>query len=131
MIGKPASPAELVNATCQHYLIDNETARCEKCQEQMIGIAVTTKTVLSAPNIAACRDPEHLAAIERGEDPQCSAVYVPGRATPVVVGYDPTYECERCSSSGASGISISYVQGEPVVMPCGRDHRGVMIRAAR
>lgn len=123
-IPKPPSPADLAKlASCQHHLIDNATAQCRACGEAMIGITLTARTVLSAPNVNPCRDPEHLRAIAAGEYVECDQPYVPGRVRTVVVGADPVYECNRCQHDGTS-----LIQGEPFVPDCGHDHRGHLIR---
>lgn len=138
MIGKPASPAELVNPvaigkpyspnepqTCQHLRIDNASACCAKCSEQMVAWTMEARTVLSAPNINPCTNPEHLAALAAGEPVDCDAVYVPGPARTVVIGYEPSYQCSRCSHS------YDLIEGTVFVPDCGHSHRGDLIRAER
>lgn len=117
----PLSPAKL--ATCQHYRIDNQSACCTECSEQMIGQTVTTQTVLSAPNLNPCRDPEHLRAMEAGEEFECHVPYVAGPAREVVIGYTVTYECSRCWQ-GPNTI-MSSQEYSPA---CGQSHRGDLIR---
>lgn len=119
------APQFPVPETCQHYVIDNATARCRDCNEQMIGMTLTARTIVSAPNINPCTNPEHLAAIRRGESPECDQPYVPGPPRTISVGADPTYECSRCSAS-RDGQTIR--ADEPIVPSCGTVHRGQLIR---
>jgi hypothetical protein len=114
---KPGDPPP----SCQHYRIDNENGQCVACGEQMVARTVEAKTVLSAPNAAPCRDPNHLAAMERGEDFECSHPYVPDvrRQKTVVIGYDVTYECGRCGNNGTR-----FESGREPVWDCGHAHRG-------
>lgn len=114
--------------SCQHYRIDNETGRCVECGEQMVSRTVDPEIVLSAPNAAPCRDPNHLAAMEAGEDFECSHPYVPdlSRQKEVVVGYSVTYRCERCTYNGTT-----FAAGESIIWDCGHTHRGDYIRAGR
>lgn len=113
--------------SCQHYRIDNATGQCEACGEQMITQHMDAKTVLSAPNAAPCRNTQHLAAIEAGEDFECHHPYVPdySRAKTVVLGWDYSYECEWCHHNGTT-----FTYGEPVVWDCGHSHRGAFIPAS-
>jgi hypothetical protein len=99
------------NPSCQHYHIDNDTWRCVAC--------------LSAPNAAPCRDPNHLAAIEAGEDFECWHPYVPDvrRQKTVVIGWDFTYGCERCGNSG------TLMNSRGVTWECGKVHRGQRVAA--
>ncbi len=121
------APVNLLPDTCQHYWIDNATAKCEACGEEMIGMTLTARTVVSAPNINPCTDPEHLAAMREGREFQCDQPYVPGTPRTVAVGADPTYECKRCEYSGPDGYAVIRAD-EPVVAPCGQVHRGRLIR---
>ena len=116
--------------SCQHYRIDNETGRCVACDEQMVTQRMEAKTVLSAPNAAGCTNPECLEALERGDyddsNPPAGCtnthgVYVPDtrRQKAVVIGYDYTYECERCRNDGTIMRS-----NEPIQWDCGHSHRG-------
>lgn len=95
---KPLSPAELVD-TCQHLRIDNTTGCCARCSEQMVAWTIETKTVLSALNVNPCTNPEHLDAIAAGEHLECDAVYMPGPARAVVIGYDGTVFVPDCGHS--------------------------------
>lgn len=114
------------NTSCQHHRIDNDTWQCAECGERMLSRTVEAETVLSAPNAAPCRDPNHLAAIEAGEDFECSHPYVPDvrRQKTVVIGYDATYRCERCCNDGDAIYDSS-----GVTWGCGRVHRGQRVSA--
>ena len=122
-----SAPAFPVPDSCQHYHVDNQTARCTVCNEAMIGITLTARTVASAPNLNPCTNPEHLAAIQRGESPECSQVFVPGPVRNITVGADPTYQCQRCEYSDPDGYQVIRAD-EPIVPSCGRSHRGQIIR---
>lgn len=116
------------NPSCQHHRIDNDTWQCVECRERMISRSDEAETIISAPNANPCRDPEHLAAIEAGEDFEfeCSHPYVPDvtRQKTIVIGYDPAYLCERCSQNG----TVMTAQ-EPISWDCGHVHRGQRISA--
>lgn len=118
-----------MNESCQHHRVDNETWQCVQCGERMISREDKTETVLSAPNAAPCRDPNHLAAMKAGEDFECSHPYVPdlSRQRVVPIRVNVTYECERCSNNGT--VMTSH---EPVVWDCGHSHRGdsIPVRSA-
>ena len=80
-----------------------------------------TETVLSAPNAAACSNPDCSGDIH---DPNCDnplGLYVPDqsreRVVPILTHY--TYACQRCRYE--SGISV--IDGTPI-WDCGHDHRG-------
>lgn len=107
--------------SCQHYRIDNDTGRCRACGEQMVSQTIEADTVLSAPNAAPCRDPNHLAAMEAGEDFECSHPYVPDRRNEreVVIGYNVTYECERCANNGTVIRARDQISWD-----CGHSHKG-------
>lgn len=109
------------NPTCQHRHPDADTGICPDCDEQMIGIAYEADTIVSAPNAAPCRDPEHLAAMREGREFECHHPYVPdmSRATTVTVGYHVTFTCRRCEQGGT--VIRSDVDG--IMWDCGRDHR--------
>lgn len=113
------------NPSCQHYRIDNDTWQCVQCGERMMSQTVEAETVLSAPNAAPCRDPNHLAAIEAGEDFECHHPYVPdhSRAREVVIGYDARYKCDRCDQNG------TVFDRHGVSWDCGHAHRGHRIPA--
>lgn len=120
VIPAPQWPAKL--ESCQHHRIDNETACCKACSEEMIGYETKVKTVLSAPNINPCNNPEHLAAIRAGKPVECDVQYVPGIPETVVVGYEVTYQCSRCDSPS------NLIEDTVFVPDCGHSHRGDMIR---
>jgi ribosomal protein L37AE/L43A len=109
------------NPSCQHYRIDNDTWQCVACGERMVYQTVEAETVLSAPNAAPCRDPEHLAAIAAGDDFECSHPYVPDvrRKKTVVIGYNATYRCERCEQGGTVMTTARSIRWD-----CGHVHRG-------
>ncbi|QBI96021.1 hypothetical protein SEA_MISSDAISY_41 [Mycobacterium phage MissDaisy] len=92
------------NPSCQHHRIDNETWKCVECGERMVSVRVEADTVLSASNAAGCSNPH--------------GVYVAdvSRQREVVIGYDVTYECERCPNNGT--------------WDCGHWHRGDRLRLA-
>ena len=113
------------NPSCQHFHIDHTTGRCVRCDERMLSVQVGRMTVLSAPNIAPCRDPNHLAAIAAGEDFECHHPYVPGPAREVAVGYTSTYECARCVNNGNL-----YTEDE-VIWDCGHSHIGDIVKSHR
>lgn len=123
-----------IDTGCEHRHIDNETGRCTACGEQMISQHVEPETVLSAPNAAACTNPACLKAMEDGTYDETnppagctnpSGVYIEdrSRAKTVILGYNVTYECERCGNDGT--IIDSYV----VTWECGKVHRGDYISA--
>lgn len=106
---------------CPHHRIDNETWQCVACQERMIGRTMEAETIRSAPNAAPCRNPDHLAAIEAGDEFECHHPYMPdvSRERTIVIGYDCSYQCERCSNNGNTFWDTSGVSWD-----CGRVHRG-------
>jgi hypothetical protein len=119
---------------CQHYRIDNETGQCVQCGELMIGKTVNAETVLSAPNLAACTNPGCLEALEAGTydetdpPPGCTNMhgfYIPdrNREREVVIGWNVTYECQRCSNNSDQMT----MDARGVVWPCGGVHRGERI----
>jgi hypothetical protein len=115
---------------CQHRRIDNNTRLCRGCGERMIGQhPPVVETVLSAPNKAACTNPECSGDVN---DPYCenpAGLYVPDtsreRVVPIVTHY--SYICERCRYLGDV-----FTLDEKPIWSCGRDHRGdsVPIREA-
>jgi ribosomal protein L37AE/L43A len=111
------------NKSCQHHHVDNDTWRCEACNERMIMQRSEAKTILSAPNATPCRDPDHLAAMEAGEDFSCTHPYTPdlSRQREIVASYSFTYECERCGNNG------TIYTGRSVIWDCGQFHRGADI----
>jgi DNA-directed RNA polymerase subunit RPC12/RpoP len=128
---KPGDPPP----SCQHYRIDNDTQQCRECGERMLSWERQAETVLSAPNAAGCSNPACRAALDAGTYDETNppagctnphGLYVPdrGRERTVVIGYDYTYKCERCSNDGTI---ISY--GQEVVWDCGHSHRGDRVRA--
>lgn len=115
--------------SCQHYRIDHTNGRCVECDEQMIGVEVTPETVLSAPNLTACKNPACVAALKNGTyddadpPPGCSnrhGMYIPDRSreTEVTLGWHYSYECERCRNDGTI-----MRHGEPIIWECGKSHR--------
>lgn len=115
-----------IDTGCQHRHIDNDTWQCTNCGERMLSRSDKAETVISAPNAAPCRDPEHLAAIAAGEEFECSHPYVPdvSRQRTIVIGYQPVYTCERCSQDGTVMTA-----GEPISWDCGKWHEGDYISA--
>lgn len=122
------------SSQCPHYRIDNETWQCVECGERMIAQTRNSKTVLSAPNAAGCINPACLAALEAGDydetNPPAGCTnphgsYVPDRSRErtVVVGWDSTYECERCRNDG------TVFDSSGVTWECGKSHRGARIPA--
>jgi len=113
------------NPSCQHHRINNDTWQCANCGERMISRTDEAETIISAPNAAPCRNPEHLAAMAAGEDFECSHPYVPdvARQRTIIIGYDPIYTCERCSQNGTV-----LTAREPISWDCGQVHRGDRIR---
>lgn len=114
---------------CRHFRIDNNTEQCKECGERMLTPHPKVVTVLSAPNKAACSNPECSGDIS---DPNCEnpgGLYVPdhSREQRIPIRTDYTYTCQRCANDGTL-----FVSGEPLIWECGRDHRGdsVPIRAA-
>ena len=112
---KPFQPMASSNPSCQHHHVDDDW-RCRDCQEKMITQTVEAETVLSAPNVAPNSCPPDCDG-EAG----CTAVYIPGRAQEVVIGYTVTYECGRCRNDGPV-----LTQNSPVEWECGHSHRGDM-----
>ncbi|BBC43329.1 hypothetical protein [Mycobacterium phage Y10] len=117
------------NPSCQHRRIDNETWKCVECGEQMIAQSVEADTVLSSPNAAGCNNPACRAALADGtydeNNPPAgcqnpSGVYVADvrLQREVVIGYDVTYECERCANDG------TIYSSDGVTWDCGHCHRG-------
>jgi len=87
---------------CQHRRIDNDTRRCTHCGELMVLQHRRIETVRSAPNAAACTNPECSGDIH---DPNCgnsAGLYVPDesreRVVPIMAHY--TYTCDRCRYDG-------------------------------
>ena len=122
------------NPSCQHHRVDNDTGKCVACGEQMVSVTHEAETILSAPNAAACTNPACQEALDNGTydetnpPPGCtnpSGVYIEdrSRAKTVILGYNVTYECERCGNDGT--IIDSYV----VTWECGKVHRGDYISA--
>lgn len=106
---------------CQHHRIENDTQRCGACGERMISRERKTVTVLSAPNAAACANPDCSGEID---DPNCGnphGVYVPDLARQQVVPIqeDYIYVCARCQFDGTV-----FMSGEKPIWDCGHDHRG-------
>lgn len=104
---------------CQHHQIDNSTWACLACGEIMRYRSQETETVMSAPNAAACTNPECSGV----DDPACQnphGLYVPDRSrervVPIQVNF--TYQCKRCQYNGAV-----FTQDGPI-WDCGHDHRG-------
>lgn len=112
---------------CSHRRIDNETWQCKECGERMVSCERETETVLSVPNINPCRNPEHLAAMEAGEDFTCDHPYIPGPARVVPIAVRSNYQCERCHHDGTV-----FTSGEQTIWDCGHSHQGdrIRIRAA-
>ena len=121
------------NPTCQHFRVDNDTARCVACGEQMVSQSIEAETVLSAPNAAGCTNPACLTALEDGTyddaDPPAGCtnthgLYVPdpSRQKEVIIGYKVTYECERCGNNG------TIYDSHGVTWECGKHHRGDTIQ---
>lgn len=113
---------------CQHHRIDNDTEQCVQCGEKMARPHRKKVTALSAPNKAACTNPECSGEID---DPKCDnpdGVYVPDHSQQRVVPirWDITYECDRCRYDGSVFIS-----GREPIWDCGHHHRGdsIPIRA--
>lgn len=108
---------------CSHLRIDNDTWKCVECGEKMLIPIEEVETVLSAPNAAPCRDPEHLAAIAAGDDFQCDHPYVPdlSRQRVVPIAIHVTYECGRCHHNG------NYFSKHETVWDCGHSHHGQTI----
>lgn len=115
--------------SCQHYRIDNDTGCCRECDEPMIVQHVDAETVLSAPNAAGCGNPACLQALEEGTydetDPPTGCTnphgfYYPDRSRQktVVVGWNYTYECARCTNNGM------LITAAGVIHDCGKTHRG-------
>lgn len=95
----------------------------------MIGLRVDTDTVLSAPNAVGCANPACRAALDAGTYDETnppdgctnhSGLYVPdeARSETIVIGWNYTYECERCHLNG------TIYSGSGVVHDCGKAHRG-------
>jgi hypothetical protein len=107
---------------CRHPRIDNATEQCVACGEKMLHPPVQELvTAMSAPNKAACTNPDCSGDVD---DPNCGdagAVYVPDRAQEreVPIRWDVTYRCERCQYDGTV-----FASSEPPLWECGRDHRG-------
>lgn len=107
--------------SCQHYRIDNRTWQCETCGLRMVQVTIEPETVLSAPNLAGCTVP----GCTGMDDPRCqnpTGLYIPGSATPVVIGQSYTYECDRCGYG-------TVITSDGVQLDCGSDHRGDLVRA--
>ena len=106
---------------CQHHRIDNDTECCVACGERMLEPIRKPVTVLSAPNKAACANPECSGDVD---DPRCGnphGVYVPDHAQEreVVIRIDVTYRCQRCCYDG-----MVFSSGNEPIWDCGHDHRG-------
>lgn len=107
---------------CQHHRIDNLTWQCRACGEKMLPVRhQKVETVLSAPNAAACTNPECSGDIT---DPACTnphGLYVPDRSkerrVPIMTHY--SYTCQRCRHDGTVLES-----GHLPIWDCGHDHRG-------
>lgn len=117
------------NPSCQHYRIDNDTWQCTACGERMVTQRQDAETVLSAPNAAACTNPACVAALDDGTYDEANppagctnahGFYVPDRSRErtVVIGWDFTYECERCGNNG------TLFDNRGVTWSCGNVHRG-------
>ncbi|MEV6432604.1 hypothetical protein [Nocardia sp. NPDC051463] len=113
---------------CQHRRINNDAEQCTACGEKMLEVRKRERTVLSAPNAAACTNPECSGDVE---DPNCgnpSGAYTPdlSQQREVVIAVDYTYRCERCRNEGTV-----FTEGNLPIWDCGRDHRGdsVPVRA--
>ncbi|UGT65300.1 hypothetical protein LTT66_18190 [Nocardia gipuzkoensis] len=105
---------------CQHRRIDNASGQCVACGERMASRERKTITVLSAPNAAACTNPECSGDIN---DPNCDnphGVYVPdlSQQREVPIRWDFTYQCDRCRNDG------TVFTPEGISWDCGHDHRG-------
>ncbi len=105
---------------CLHPRVDNDTEQCVECAEPMIARHKHEMKVLSAPNKAACANPDCSGDID---DPHCSnpdGLYVPDteREREVLIWVDYTYTCQRCRYD-----DVTYTH-DGVVWGCGRDHRG-------
>lgn len=128
---RPSDPPQ----SCQHHRIDPTMDTCVECDERMIAVEITPETVLSAPNLAACRNPACLAALEDGtyedDQPGCTnphGVYIEdrSRAVEVTLGWNYDYECERCRNDGTIMRS-----GEPIIWACGKSHHAYVANIER
>lgn len=108
------------NPSCQHHHVNNDTARCEACNEIMEAMTWESESVLSAPNAWPCTDPDHLEAIRLDHDFECHHPYVPdeARARNVIIGYTVSYRCKRCDQHG------TVIDSHGVTWDCGHSHRG-------
>lgn len=106
---------------CRHLHIDNDTERCTSCGEKMLRPIVEVESVLSAPNAAACTNPECSGDVG---DPRCEnphGIYVPdeSKMRRLVVAKHYRYVCERCENDGTV-----FTAGREPVWDCGRSHHG-------
>lgn len=87
-----------ITQMCPHTAIDNE-GQCKKCYEAMAVRTETSRTIKSAPNLAAG-----------------SGMYIPDErnAREITIGYDVTYECEDCDSSHSHRGEFVYLKDECV-----------------
>jgi hypothetical protein len=124
------SPGPNQKPSCLHHRIDNNTWQCVECGERMITQRQDAKTVLSAPNAAACNNPACRDALDAGTYDETNppagcanphGFYVADRyqEREVVIGWDFTYQCERCRNGGDT-IFDSY----GAIWGCGMVHRG-------
>jgi ribosomal protein L37AE/L43A len=106
---------------CQHYRIDNDTWLCVECGERMLGQNAITRTAMSAPNVAACTNPDCSGDVN---DPRCEnphGIYMPDRSRQreMPIRVDFTYRCERCQYYG-----LTITSGNRAIWDCGHDHHG-------
>lgn len=117
-----------VNPSCQHHRIAPGNGKCVECDEQMVAVTVRPDTILSAPNLAACRNPACQAALKEGTyddaDPPsgCSnqhGMYIPdtSRQVEITIGWHYDYECERCRNDG------TIITPKGMTWECGKRHR--------